>query len=118
MSGSRVVAPKADMDRIPCVDQGLSEGDTWQFGDLEMICIETPGHTKHGLAFWFPSANVAFTGANYSRWAHPGLAPWYLKIYELKDMGSLWSLRGLQSLKLQYSQGGDAISKWVIHQEH
>ena len=63
-TGAYVVAPKADEDRIPCIDLGLAEGDTWQFGDLEMICMETPGHTRHGLAFWFPSANVAFTGAS------------------------------------------------------
>jgi len=61
-TGARVVAPKADSHRIPGIDEGLSGGDVWMFGDLEMSCIETPGHTSHSLCFWFRSENALFTG--------------------------------------------------------
>ncbi len=63
-TGARVVAPKADSHRIPGIDEGLSGGDVWKFGDLEMTCIETPGHTSHSLCFWFQSENALFTGAD------------------------------------------------------
>jgi hydroxyacylglutathione hydrolase len=59
---ARVVAPKADSHRIPGIDEGLSEEDVWKFGDLEMSCIETPGHTSHSLCFWFPTEGALFTG--------------------------------------------------------
>jgi hypothetical protein len=36
------VGPKADRDRIPGIDVALGEGDTWDFGQLQM----------QGDAFW------------------------------------------------------------------
>ena len=62
MTGAFVIGPKADSDRIPGIDQGLEEGDTWMIGDSKLKCFETPGHTLHGLAFHFESADVIFTG--------------------------------------------------------
>lgn len=31
-----IVGPKADRDRIPGIDVALGEGDTWDFGQLQM----------------------------------------------------------------------------------
>lgn len=34
--GLTIVGPKADRDRIPEIDVALGEGDTWDFGQLQM----------------------------------------------------------------------------------
>ena len=41
-------------------DIQIKEGDTFNFGDLELKCIETPGHTLGGMCFIID--NVVFTG--------------------------------------------------------
>lgn len=59
---SRVVGHKADQDRIPAIDVALADGDTWQFGDLEMRVLDTPGHTRGHITLHFPLPGAVFTG--------------------------------------------------------
>src|SRR5437899_7360796 len=42
----RVVAPKAEADKIPLVDETVREGDKVSVGKLAANVIETPGHTS------------------------------------------------------------------------
>lgn len=41
-------------------DKDIKDGDVLRLGDLEIICIETPGHTPGGMCFLVN--NVIFTG--------------------------------------------------------
>eukprot|EP00271_Cylindrocystis_brebissonii_P004770 TRINITY_DN1661_c0_g1_i1.p1 TRINITY_DN1661_c0_g1~~TRINITY_DN1661_c0_g1_i1.p1 ORF type:complete len:378 (-),score=39.92 TRINITY_DN1661_c0_g1_i1:194-1327(-) len=58
----QVVGPKADKDRIPEIDIALGEGDTWRFGSHEMHVLDTPGHTRGHVSFFFPSVPAVFSG--------------------------------------------------------
>ena len=60
--GCRVVAPAAEANRIPFVDETVAEGDTVLVGDLIARVIETPGHTNGHISFWLRSARLAFVG--------------------------------------------------------
>ncbi len=58
----RVVAPDAEADRIPEVDETVRENDVVRFGELEARVIETPGHTAGHISFFFPADKLAFVG--------------------------------------------------------
>ena len=58
----RVVAPRAEADRIPSVDHAVREGDKVAVGKLAANVIETPGHTKGHVAYWFHADKLAFVG--------------------------------------------------------
>jgi hydroxyacylglutathione hydrolase len=57
-----IIGPKVDEHRIPGMDSGLSEGDSFQFGELEAKILETHGHTNGHICFWFPAAKTLFCG--------------------------------------------------------
>jgi hydroxyacylglutathione hydrolase len=58
----RVVAPSAEADTIPAVDQTVREGDKVTVGKLSANVIETPGHTNGHIAYWFHVDKLAFVG--------------------------------------------------------
>ena len=58
----RVVAPTAEADTIPAVDETVREGDKVKVGTLSANVIETPGHTLGHIAYWFHADSVAFVG--------------------------------------------------------
>ena len=60
--GCRVVAPAAEVSRIPDVDIPVREGDTVRVGSLAANVLETPGHTNGHIAYWFKSDGLAFVG--------------------------------------------------------
>ncbi|MGE0232559.1 MAG: hydroxyacylglutathione hydrolase [Flavobacteriaceae bacterium] len=60
--GCRVVGPKGEADRIPGIDETLSEGDVYRFGDFEVEVLETPGHTLGHITLHLPAARIAFCG--------------------------------------------------------
>ncbi len=59
-----IVGPKADKGRIPGIDVALADGESWQFGDLEMQVFDTPGHTRGHITLWFPQVQALFPGGN------------------------------------------------------
>eukprot|EP00250_Pteridium_aquilinum_P003266 c13590_g1_i1 orf=37-1002(+) len=59
---AKIVGPHADKDRIPGIDVALKEGDTWMFGNQKMLVLDTPGHTRGHVCFFFPSSKAIFTG--------------------------------------------------------
>lgn len=61
-TGARVVGPKADADRIPGIDLGLGEGDTFALGEATARIFDIPAHTKGHIAFWFERDEAVFTG--------------------------------------------------------
>ena len=60
--GAKIIAPAAEAGRIPHIDTPLSEDDMFSFGGYEAQILETPGHTKGGICFYFKSAKAVFTG--------------------------------------------------------
>lgn len=58
----RIVAPKNEATRIPEVDETVGEGDTVRVGDLVGRVLDTPGHTKGHISYWFEKDGIAFVG--------------------------------------------------------
>jgi hydroxyacylglutathione hydrolase len=58
----RVVAPRAEAQRIAHVDETVGEGDTVKVGGLESRVLETPGHTAGHISYFFPADKLAFVG--------------------------------------------------------
>ena len=58
--GARVVGPGKDRDRIPGIDEGVSEDTGWTFGPHRARILEVPAHTKGAITFVF--GDIAFTG--------------------------------------------------------
>src|SRR5476649_2927963 len=58
----RVVAPAAEAEQIPEVDETVREGDKVSVGKLSANVIETPGHTSGHIAYWFHADKLAFVG--------------------------------------------------------
>jgi hydroxyacylglutathione hydrolase len=60
--GAKVVGASADAHRLPRLDQAVAEGDSVAFGTTEARVIETPGHTRGHIAFFFPQGDLLFCG--------------------------------------------------------
>jgi hydroxyacylglutathione hydrolase len=60
--GCRVFGPEGEADRIPVLDQAVSEKSALTFAGMGVRVIETPGHTLGHIAYVIPEAKVAFTG--------------------------------------------------------
>jgi hydroxyacylglutathione hydrolase len=60
--GCRVVAPDAEVDGIPEVDETVREGDRVRVGGLEARVIETPGHTAGHISYVLASEKLVFVG--------------------------------------------------------
>ena len=61
-TGCTVVGPSYDADRIPGIDQEVSEDAPFKFGATEAEIIFIPGHTTGHIAFWFREEKAAFVG--------------------------------------------------------
>ena len=53
-----VVGAAADRHRLPALDEAVKEGDTVRLGDAVGQVIETPGHTRGQINFFFPDGAV------------------------------------------------------------
>ena len=58
---ARVVGALADKDRLPKLDEAVSEGDTISIGAEKGTVIDVSGHTINHLAFHFPDSKAVFT---------------------------------------------------------
>jgi hydroxyacylglutathione hydrolase len=58
----RIVAPDAEADGIPEVDETVREGDLVRVGALEARVIETPGHTAGHISYHFALEKLVFVG--------------------------------------------------------
>ena len=55
-----LIGPVTAAERIDGLDQGVKEGDVVEIGDQRARVIETPGHTRDDISFWFDG--VLFCG--------------------------------------------------------
>jgi hydroxyacylglutathione hydrolase len=60
--GAKVVGPEKDRDRIPGIDEGVSEAAPWRFGSHVARVLEIPAHTRGHIAFAFEGDGAVFTG--------------------------------------------------------
>jgi hydroxyacylglutathione hydrolase len=58
----KVVGAKADLHRLPRLDETVSEGDTVRLGEAVAQVIETPGHTRGQINYFFPDGAVLLSG--------------------------------------------------------
>jgi hydroxyacylglutathione hydrolase len=57
-----VVGAAADAHRLPRLDKALREGDTVQLGGATARVIDTPGHTRGQINFYFSDGDVLLSG--------------------------------------------------------
>ncbi len=60
--GAKVVGATADAHRLPKLDQGVKEGDTVTFGSATAQVIDTPGHTRGQINYFFPDGEILLSG--------------------------------------------------------
>ena len=60
--GAKVVGAAADAHRLPKLDQAVKEGDTVAFGSASARVIDTPGHTRGQINYFFPDGEVLLSG--------------------------------------------------------
>ncbi|KAH7521130.1 hypothetical protein FEM48_Zijuj07G0000500 [Ziziphus jujuba var. spinosa] len=60
--GAKVIGSGLDRERIPGIDIVLNDGDKWMFAGHEVHVIDTPGHTRGHISFYFPGSGAIFTG--------------------------------------------------------
>jgi hydroxyacylglutathione hydrolase len=60
--GVVVYGPKREAANIEGLDELVGEGDMFRFGNADVHVLETPGHTAGHIAYWIPSASLAFVG--------------------------------------------------------
>ena len=60
--GVKVVGAAADAHRLPKLDQAVREGDTVQLGNAAARVIDTPGHTRGQINYFFPGGPILLSG--------------------------------------------------------
>ena len=60
--GCKMVGAAADAHRLPKLDQAVKEGDEVRLGDAMGMVIETPGHTRGQINYFFPAGPVLLSG--------------------------------------------------------
>ena len=61
-TGARIVGAAADRHRLPRLDQAVREGDVVSLGASRAEVIETPGHTRGHISFFFAQTPALFCG--------------------------------------------------------
>ncbi|MDB5404044.1 MAG: hydroxyacylglutathione hydrolase [Acetobacteraceae bacterium] len=57
-----VVGAAADQYRLPKLDEAVKEGDTVRLGDATAQVIDTPGHTRGQINFFFADGDILLSG--------------------------------------------------------
>jgi hydroxyacylglutathione hydrolase len=60
--GVTITGPNMIKGRIPGLDIGVGEGDSFMFGDHIIHIWHTPGHTKDHVIYYVPDADSVFVG--------------------------------------------------------
>src|SRR5215469_14483809 len=61
-AGAKVVGAAADAHRLPRLDQAVKEGDAVTFGSASARVIETPGHTRGQINYFFADGEILLSG--------------------------------------------------------
>jgi hydroxyacylglutathione hydrolase len=60
--GAKVVGAAKDARRLPKLDQQVNEGDTVAFGNTSARVIDTPGHTRGQINYFFGDGEILLSG--------------------------------------------------------
>ena len=60
--GAKVVGAGADARRLPKLDVAVKEGDTVALGGSSARVIDTPGHTRGQINYFFPDGEILLSG--------------------------------------------------------
>jgi hydroxyacylglutathione hydrolase len=60
--GAKVVGAAADAHRLPKLDVAVKEGDPVSFGSASARVIDTPGHTRGQINYFFPDGEILLSG--------------------------------------------------------
>jgi hydroxyacylglutathione hydrolase len=60
--GAKVVGAGADAHRLPKLDEAVKEGDSVAFGNASARVIDTPGHTRGQINYFFPDGEILLSG--------------------------------------------------------
>ncbi len=60
--GAKVIGAKADAHRLPKLDQAVAAGDHVKLGAATALVMETPGHTRGHISFYFADGGVLLPG--------------------------------------------------------
>lgn len=58
----KVIGPTETMGRVPSIQEGVDDGDVFDFAGYSVQVIGTPGHTLDMINFYFADQGVVFTG--------------------------------------------------------
>ena len=61
-TGAAIVGAVADSRRLPRLDQSVAEGDEVRLGDSVARVMETPGHTRGHISYFFAGTPALFCG--------------------------------------------------------
>ncbi|MGH6735175.1 MAG: hydroxyacylglutathione hydrolase [Methyloceanibacter sp.] len=61
-TGCTVIGPAREAGLIPGLDVEVKEGDTVEVGGVKGRVIETPGHTRGHVSYFFPDDGLVFVG--------------------------------------------------------
>lgn len=61
-TGCTVTGPAREAGLIPGLDVEVKEGDTVEVGGVKGTVVETPGHTRGHVTYYFPDAAAVFVG--------------------------------------------------------
>jgi hydroxyacylglutathione hydrolase len=62
VTGCTIAGPAKEASSIPGIDVEVKEGDTVEIGKARARVIETPGHTKGHVSYYFPDDDIVFVG--------------------------------------------------------
>lgn len=60
--GCHIIGPAAEADRIPGIDDVVSDGDVLDLSGVPVRVIATPGHTAGEVSYYFPDQSMVFAG--------------------------------------------------------
>lgn len=58
----KIYIPSADRSRIPFAQYFFKDNDSLSLNGLEILCLETKGHTKNHICFYIPELQALFSG--------------------------------------------------------
>lgn len=61
-TGAIIIGPAAESKKITGIDQAVSDGEKFQFGESVACVFDTPGHTNGHIVYHFADSQIAFVG--------------------------------------------------------
>jgi hydroxyacylglutathione hydrolase len=59
-TGCQIAGPAGERESIPGLDVELREGDRFALGEAAAAVLETPGHTRGHISYWFEDEKALF----------------------------------------------------------